>query len=78
MKLIDLINKMYKYNIEVGFKFTLQYKDITLNTYEIGECTYGLFIWDLDNEQRFDSCEYILDYLDWTVKEVEEILKGDE
>ena len=73
MKLIDLINKMHKYDINVGFTFTLKYKEFTLNTYEIRECAYGLMIWDLDNEQRFDSCEYILDYLDWNVMKVVEI-----
>lgn len=70
MKLIDLINKMYKREVKVGYKFTLQYKEFSLNTYEIQECPYGLMIYDLDEEQRFDSTEYILDYLDWNVIEV--------
>lgn len=69
MKLIDLINKMYKNQIETGFKFTLRYKEFTLNTYEIRECEYGLMIWDLDNDCRFDSATYILDYLDYEVVE---------
>ena len=72
MKLIDLINKMNKEEVKVGYKFTLQYKDISLNTYEIQECSYGLMIYDLDLYKRFDSAEYILDYLDWDVIEVSE------
>lgn len=72
MKFIDLINKMYKREVKVGYKFTLQYKEFSLNTYEIHECSYsyGLMIYDLDLDQRFDSAEYILDYLDWNVIEV--------
>lgn len=80
MKLIDLINKMYKREVEIEFQFTLQYKEFTLNTYEIRECEYGLMIWDLDNDSRFDSNEYILDYLDYEIikiieeeKEIEEL-----
>ena len=69
MKLIDLLNKMYKREVEIEFQFTLQYKEFTLNTYEIRECEYGLMIWDLDNDSRFDSNEYILDYLDYEVIE---------
>ena len=79
MKVIDLLNKMYKRDIEIGTRFTICYKEFTLNTYEIRECEYGLMIWDLDNDSRFDSNEYILDYLDYFVeiieadKEIEEL-----
>ena len=72
MKLIDLINKMYKEEVKPGYTFTLQYKEFSLNTYEIQECDYGLMIYDLDSQQRFESVEYILDYLDWNVIEVSE------
>lgn len=72
MKFIDLINKMYKNQIEINFKFTLRYNEFTLNTYEIRECEYGLMLWDLDNDCRFDSAEYILDYLDYEVEIIEE------
>lgn len=70
MKLIDLINKMYKQEVEVGFQFTLRYNEFTKNTYETRKCDYGLMIWDLDNDSRFDSNEYILDFLDWNVESI--------
>lgn len=72
MKFIDLINKIYKEEVEVGFQFTLRDKEFTKNTYEIRKCGLGLMIWDLDNDSRFDSNEYILDYLDWNVEIIEE------
>lgn len=72
MKLIDLINSMYKNKVPIGLRFTLRLKEFTLNTYEIRECDYGLMIWDLDNDGRFDSEEYLLDYLDYEVEIIEE------
>lgn len=72
MKLIDLINKIYKEEVEVGFQFTLRDKEFTKNTYEIRKCGLGLMIWDLDNDSRLDSNEYLLDYLNWDVEIIKE------